>query len=55
MKLPVDLLAQALAAYPKRADEVAALRQRNAAESARQLDGAEHFARRRAMIAASAR
>lgn len=55
MKLPIELLAKAVAAFPKRADEITALRQRNAAESARQLDGPEHFARRRAMIAATAR
>ncbi|CAB3706909.1 MAG: DNA/RNA non-specific endonuclease [Achromobacter sp.] len=55
MKLPVELLAQATAAYPRRADDMAALRQRNAAESALQLDGPAHFARRRAMISANAR
>ena len=55
MKLPVELLAQAEAAYPIGADDVTALRQRNAAASARELDGAVHFERRRAMLSATAR
>ncbi|MDK3025465.1 DNA/RNA non-specific endonuclease [Cupriavidus taiwanensis] len=55
MKLPIHLLDHAEAEFPKAAEDITRLRATIATKSARELDGLEHFALRRSMIAASAR
>jgi len=55
MKLPVKLLARAAREFNKSPDEIRAIQEHIASESAVQLDGIEHVERRGAMLAATAR
>jgi endonuclease G len=55
MKLPVNLLSKAEAEYTKTPEEIREIRAHIARESATTLDGVEHVARRRAMLASVAR